>query len=158
MPIFFLNKKQTFLEAFKNTMDLMLLDAHFADSLPDEVLGGDIERCEIGESESTNEARLFLFAKDLSGISYCLTILGYKPWIRIMNRSGQASKSSLESLLSAAFNIDKSAISIVEEKKPQFYGYAPGNGTNPKNWLCYKIYFPTLVGCFPVLNCVPLTW
>ena len=124
-------------------MDLMLLDAHFADSLPAEVLGGDIERCEIGESESTNEARLFLFAKDLSGISYCLTILGYKPWIRIMNRSGQASKSSLESLLSAAFNIDKSAISIVEEKKPQFYGYAPGNGTNPKNWLCYKIYFPT---------------
>lgn len=121
-------------------MELMLLDAHFSDQLPAEVL--DIVKCDIGETSGDKSARLFLFAKDHKGISYCVTVNGYKPWIRLMSR-GITSKESLQALIAEAVCIDVASINIVEEKRPRFYGFCCGNGLSPRLWTTYKIYFLT---------------
>jgi len=127
-------------------MDLMLLEAHCFDKLPDyidpseSIIGDDF--CPE-ESEQSNETCLVLFGRAQCKSSVCVIYTGYRPWARIISKDTyfhglDTVKANIVSGLAADFN----DVTVIEELRPLFFGFVPGPD-GPKKFQCFKVYLKT---------------
>lgn len=128
-------------------MDLLCFDTKPASvPLADAIVGPDAEENLLCASSESSSPCLVLFGRRADGQSVCLTVTGYRPWCRLVNKNLTETKTvgHIKALVARALHLDLEALAVKAEKLPKFYGFVPGpdpgpDGPQAAKWPCYKI-------------------
>lgn len=160
----------------------MILDLQCQDNLPQYVdatapltgLDAQDTLAAATVDSDTPEAKVIVFGRRSDGQSVCVTLKGYRPWIRLVYKkpfvtevavpvaAGPGSpkspaKTPLQKLCDKVkgtvidvLRADYNDVQVVAESLPKFYGFVSDGTGKPMHYACCKVYLPTFAAAFKV--------
>ena len=131
-------------------MELMLIDMNCYDNRPPGIdvsldlrgPGSEDTYADIEPETTNNSATLVLLARRADASSVCVTVSGYRPWVRLISKSEDYDISVIKSLiLKDVWNLKD--VTIVRERLSKFYGFVASERAESKKFFSFKVYLPT---------------